>query len=190
MDDEENVGARCSSDLIDALYGKGMAAGAWGGKVLGGGSGGCVMFFVPRKEGRDSSCCCSSRRGAGLKEFKEIPYASCNPVLRYCITATTKELYLYNIISMEEFINGFRAKCRLRYRIFRRGDRQSDQYSSGVLRARWKDLCFWQWWIARDRDALGLGYQQDDFYNNLSEHTVVFKRCDCHQRSRRSLRGK
>jgi D-glycero-alpha-D-manno-heptose-7-phosphate kinase len=62
------------SDLIDALYGKGMAAGAWGGKVLGGGSGGCVMFFVPtEKKVAIRRAVAQVAEGAGLKEFKEIP---------------------------------------------------------------------------------------------------------------------
>lgn len=36
-----------SSPEIDALYEKGMRAGAWGGKLLGAGGGGFMLFFAP-----------------------------------------------------------------------------------------------------------------------------------------------
>ena len=36
-----------SNPEIDAIYQEGMAAGAWGGKLLGAGGGGFMLFFAP-----------------------------------------------------------------------------------------------------------------------------------------------
>ena len=36
-----------SNEKIEAVYHKGLRAGAWGGKLLGAGGGGFMLFFVP-----------------------------------------------------------------------------------------------------------------------------------------------
>lgn len=36
-----------SNNIIDDLYSVGLAAGAWGGKLLGAGAGGCLLFLAP-----------------------------------------------------------------------------------------------------------------------------------------------
>lgn len=43
---KRNTGATVSTDSIDALYEKGLAAGALGGKLLGAGGGGFLLFYV------------------------------------------------------------------------------------------------------------------------------------------------
>jgi D-glycero-alpha-D-manno-heptose-7-phosphate kinase len=43
---KRQTGAAVSTDGIDALYAKGMAAGALGGKLLGAGGGGFLVFYV------------------------------------------------------------------------------------------------------------------------------------------------
>lgn len=43
---KRGTGASISTDTIDALYSKGMAAGALGGKLLGAGGGGFLVFYV------------------------------------------------------------------------------------------------------------------------------------------------
>ena len=44
---KRQTGAAISTDSIDALYEKGIAAGALGGKLLGAGGGGFLIFYVP-----------------------------------------------------------------------------------------------------------------------------------------------
>ncbi len=44
---KKSLASNVSNPVIDRLYESGMAAGAWGGKVLGAGGGGCVMFLSP-----------------------------------------------------------------------------------------------------------------------------------------------
>ena len=43
---KRHTGAAVSTDCIDELYAKGMAAGALGGKLLGAGGGGFLVFYV------------------------------------------------------------------------------------------------------------------------------------------------
>lgn len=43
---KRQTGAKISTDSIDMLYGKGMKAGALGGKLLGAGGGGFLLFYV------------------------------------------------------------------------------------------------------------------------------------------------
>lgn len=43
---KRRIGSNVSTDSIDALYAKGMAAGALGGKLLGAGGGGFLLFYV------------------------------------------------------------------------------------------------------------------------------------------------
>ena len=43
---KRQMGAKISTDSIDALYAKGIAAGALGGKLLGAGGGGFLVFYV------------------------------------------------------------------------------------------------------------------------------------------------
>ena len=48
---KRQTGAAVSTDSIDGLYAKGMAAGALGGKLLGAGGGGFLVFYVqPEKQ--------------------------------------------------------------------------------------------------------------------------------------------
>ena len=71
---KKTLASNISSAPIDALYGAGMDAGAFGGKVLGAGGGGCMMFFAPpeRKEAVRSAVG-KAARDLDLSEFKEIP---------------------------------------------------------------------------------------------------------------------
>ena len=50
---KRQTGAAVSTDSIDALYTRGVKAGALGGKLLGAGGGGFFVFYVP-PERRDS----------------------------------------------------------------------------------------------------------------------------------------
>lgn len=63
-----------SNAMIDDLYGAGMDAGAWGGKILGAGGGGCVMFLAgPKKHAAIRKAVAAVARKHHLEEFKEIP---------------------------------------------------------------------------------------------------------------------
>ena len=47
---KRQTGSAVSTSGIDALYDKGMAAGALGGKLLGAGGGGFLVFYVPKEK--------------------------------------------------------------------------------------------------------------------------------------------
>ena len=47
---KKKTGREISSSKIDALYYKGIQAGALGGKLLGAGGGGFLLFYVPPKK--------------------------------------------------------------------------------------------------------------------------------------------
>ena len=47
---KRKTGAKVSTDSIDGLYEKGLAAGALGGKLLGAGGGGFLLFYVPEEK--------------------------------------------------------------------------------------------------------------------------------------------
>lgn len=71
---KKSLASNVSNQAIDDLYGAGMDAGAWGGKVLGAGGGGCVMFLVP--EDRKSAVRQAVSKAAqekNLYDFQEIP---------------------------------------------------------------------------------------------------------------------
>ena len=63
---KRGMGSRVSTESIDELYARGMAAGALGGKLLGAGGGGFLVFFV-EPDARDSV------RGA-LSDLLRIPF--------------------------------------------------------------------------------------------------------------------
>ncbi|HIW73924.1 MAG TPA: kinase [Firmicutes bacterium] len=63
---KRQTGSRISTDSIDALYQKAVAAGALGGKLLGAGGGGFLLFYV-RKERRESV-------RAALHGLMEVPF--------------------------------------------------------------------------------------------------------------------
>ena len=46
---KKKTGSKISTDDIDALYNKGIEAGALGGKLLGAGGGGFLLFYVPEE---------------------------------------------------------------------------------------------------------------------------------------------
>ena len=46
---KRGIGAKVSTEQIDGLYAKGMAAGALGGKLLGAGGGGFLLFYAPQE---------------------------------------------------------------------------------------------------------------------------------------------
>ena len=52
---KRETGSAVSTDSIDELYAKGIAAGALGGKLLGAGGGGFLVFYV-QPEHQDSVC--------------------------------------------------------------------------------------------------------------------------------------
>ena len=73
---KKGLASGISSSVIDGLYGAGMAAGAWGGKVLGAGGGGCVMFIAPlEKKAAIRSMVWDVARKNNLGDFQEIPVA-------------------------------------------------------------------------------------------------------------------
>ena len=47
---KRQTGGKISTDAIDALYDKAIAAGALGGKLLGAGGGGFLLFYVPEEK--------------------------------------------------------------------------------------------------------------------------------------------
>ena len=47
---KRKTGAKVSTDSIDGIYEKGLAAGALGGKLLGAGGGGFLLFYVPEEK--------------------------------------------------------------------------------------------------------------------------------------------
>ena len=47
---KRQTGAKVSTDSIDGIYEKGLAAGALGGKLLGAGGGGFLLFYVPEEK--------------------------------------------------------------------------------------------------------------------------------------------
>lgn len=47
---KRQTGAKVSTDSIDRIYEKGLAAGALGGKLLGAGGGGFLLFYVPEEK--------------------------------------------------------------------------------------------------------------------------------------------
>jgi D-glycero-alpha-D-manno-heptose-7-phosphate kinase len=68
------LSSNVSNGVIDELYESGMAAGAWGGKLLGAGGGGCILFLAPpeHQDGiRDAVLRVVSERE--LFDFREMP---------------------------------------------------------------------------------------------------------------------
>lgn len=71
---KKSLASNVSNSVIDDLYGAGMNAGAWGGKVLGAGGGGCVMFLVAEdKKPAVREAVKKIAAGKNLTEFQEIP---------------------------------------------------------------------------------------------------------------------
>lgn len=71
---KKTLTSNISNPSIDAVYDAGMAAGAWGGRLLGAGSGGCVMFLAPlEKKIAIRHAVAHAAAAAGLTDFKEIP---------------------------------------------------------------------------------------------------------------------
>lgn len=71
---KKSLASNVSNSVIDELYGAGMQAGAWGGKILGAGNGGSIMFFAPTD--RRSAVAEAVRAVAqknNLADFEEIP---------------------------------------------------------------------------------------------------------------------
>jgi D-glycero-alpha-D-manno-heptose-7-phosphate kinase len=64
---KKSLSGKVSSPHIDSLYATGLAAGAFGGKLLGAGGGGFLLFVCPpeRQEGLR----------AALSGLKELPFA-------------------------------------------------------------------------------------------------------------------
>jgi D-glycero-alpha-D-manno-heptose-7-phosphate kinase len=70
---KKSLASGVSSSVIDTLYETGLAAGAWGGKILGAGGGGCLLFLTPHpKRAAVLSAVTEAARRGGLKDFKEI----------------------------------------------------------------------------------------------------------------------
>ncbi len=71
---KKSLASNVSNQAIDDLYGAGMGAGAWGGKVLGAGGGGCIMFLVHEDNKpavREAVSKVAMEKN--LNEFEEIP---------------------------------------------------------------------------------------------------------------------
>lgn len=70
---KKSLSSNVSNSIIDDLYETGIAAGAWGGKVLGAGGGGCLLFLAPpevHQNIKEAFKLAAEQRG--LNEFKEI----------------------------------------------------------------------------------------------------------------------
>ncbi len=59
---------RMSTELLDALYQRGLEHGALGGKVVGAGGGGCLLFYV--EQGHDRFVAAMARLGLRHLEFR------------------------------------------------------------------------------------------------------------------------
>ncbi len=71
---KKTLASNVSNGVIDSLYGGGMKAGAWGGKILGAGGGGCIMFLAPINQKAKIRAAMKQAAGKGkLSGFKEIP---------------------------------------------------------------------------------------------------------------------
>ncbi len=71
---KKTLASKVSNSIIDELYGTGMKAGAWGGKVLGAGGGGCMLFFAhPQKKEKIRNAIRRKSKKLRLVDFKEIP---------------------------------------------------------------------------------------------------------------------
>ncbi|MBI4085303.1 MAG: GHMP kinase [Candidatus Liptonbacteria bacterium] len=71
---KKSLASNVSNSVIDDIYGAGINAGAWGGKVLGAGGGGCVMFLVPEgKKPAVREAVARIAKEKELKDFQEIP---------------------------------------------------------------------------------------------------------------------
>lgn len=71
---KKTLASNVSSSAIDELYGAGMDAGAWGGKILGAGGGGCVMFLVPpERRTHVREAVTKTAHKHKLEGFQEIP---------------------------------------------------------------------------------------------------------------------
>lgn len=81
---KRQTGAAISTDSIDGLYARGIAAGALGGKLLGAGGGGFLLFYVqPEKQ--------NAVRKA-MKDLMYIPFEFENGGTR--VIHYTPELYI------------------------------------------------------------------------------------------------
>lgn len=71
---KKSLSSGISNVLIDNLYEAGIAAGAWGGKILGAGGGGCLLFIAPpeAQEAVRKRLAGAAAQNA-LAEFREIP---------------------------------------------------------------------------------------------------------------------
>jgi D-glycero-alpha-D-manno-heptose-7-phosphate kinase len=63
---KRNIGSTITNDGIDALYAKGIAAGALGGKLLGAGGGGFLLFYVTKDK--------QPAVREALKDLMEVPF--------------------------------------------------------------------------------------------------------------------
>lgn len=71
---KKSLASNVSNSIIDDLYNKGIASGAWGGKILGAGGGGCLMFIVPlNKKVAIRKAINRLTEKKGLKDFQELP---------------------------------------------------------------------------------------------------------------------
>jgi D-glycero-alpha-D-manno-heptose-7-phosphate kinase len=64
---KKEMASNVTNGLLDALYTRGIRAGAHGGKVTGAGGGGCLLFYTPRRAQA------AVRRAMNARGLKEIP---------------------------------------------------------------------------------------------------------------------
>ncbi len=76
---KRQTGGMVSNDAIDALYKRGLKAGALGGKLLGAGGGGFLLFYVPKE-----------RQESVMKELNELMYVP------FCFENEGTTIVLYN----------------------------------------------------------------------------------------------
>jgi D-glycero-alpha-D-manno-heptose-7-phosphate kinase len=71
---KKSLSTNGSNGAIQKLYDAGMAAGAWGGKLLGAGGGGCILFLAPpEKKAEIRAALAATAQAAQLADAKEIP---------------------------------------------------------------------------------------------------------------------
>lgn len=72
---KKSLSGNISNSAIDDLYEKALAAGAWGGKILGAGGGGCLFFIAPPETHGDiAEAMRSAAAELALTDFRKIDF--------------------------------------------------------------------------------------------------------------------
>lgn len=72
---KKTLASNVSNRTIDDLHAAGMAAGAWGGRLLGAGSGGCLLFLAEfERHMAVRTAVAEAAKRNGLIDFQEVPF--------------------------------------------------------------------------------------------------------------------